>query len=141
MSTHLEDNFKIYLANLVAVAMTAMNARADEILEEIEMNHWENMYHIDAMERANEREHHIAWSLLPFHSFEAWWDSLPDNEAASWIEDYQQYQWGPNGGEEFDGDFTMAVFSFLNSRDRQVPFCSYCDSRHEDSGSCMGALH
>lgn len=124
-TTHASEcDFNAFLSNLVTNAIASLNARADEILEEIEMKHWESMWRVEATEISNEREHNIARSLLPFHSFEAWWDSLGDDEAASLIDDYQQFQFGPNGGEEFRGDFKLAVFSFLNSRDRQETPCT-----------------
>lgn len=129
------------IREMAQAAIDQINRRVDEILDEMALNHFEAMQRLDFEEERREAEAEIASHLAPHGSFEAWWESLEDEERWEWQDLYGRYQYGPEGDMALNGEnhFAQAVMSFLFGRDsyQKQPFCPYCDSRGHESGACM----
>lgn len=124
-------------------AIEQINRRADEILEEMALNHFETMQWLDIKEERRGAEAQVSSCLAPHLSFDSWWNSLEDDERWEWQDLYGRYQYGPDGDMAINGQnqFAVAVMSFLRDRDsyQKQPFCAYCDSRGHESGACIRA--
>lgn len=129
------------IREMAQAAIDQINRRADEILEEMALNHFETMQRLDHEQERREAEAVIASHLAPHESFEAWWENLEEQERWEWHDLYGRYQYGPEGDMALNGEnhFAQAVMSFLYGRDsyQKQPFCPYCDSRGHKSGACM----
>lgn len=130
-----------FIQAYAAQAMLELNARADEVLDEMALDHHARMEELDNTFESRQEHRSLMDDIAPFTSVEDWFDHLPDDEKYSWQDIYQEYMYGPNGDAVICDSNRLGweVMSVLRSRDSYLkqPFCPYCDSRGHKSGECM----
>lgn len=135
-----EDNTN-FIRALAAKAIAEIDSRADQLLAELEEDHYCNLQAIDHYFEERENQRDFMEAIAPHETLGDWFDCLPEDCQVDWHDLYQGYMYGPNGDGLLSEDdhLSWKVMALLKSRDSYLkqPFCPYCDSRGHKPGECM----